>query len=51
MAEYQSSTTKQWYVVHTRTGEESVFVLRLQETCCGRESSLFALPVDAHMYS
>ncbi len=31
MAEFQSSTTKQWYVVHTRTGEESVFVLRLQE--------------------
>jgi transcriptional antiterminator NusG len=31
MAEFPSTTTKQWYVVHTRTGEENIFVLRLQE--------------------
>jgi transcriptional antiterminator NusG len=31
MAEFQSSTIKQWYVVHTRTGEENAFVLRLQD--------------------
>jgi len=27
----QTGTTKQWYVVHTRTGEENAVVLRLQE--------------------
>lgn len=27
----QSSTTKQWFVVHTRTGEENMFVLRLKD--------------------
>lgn len=31
MSDSQSNTTKQWYVVHTRTGEESAFVLRLQD--------------------
>ncbi|MFT3741876.1 MAG: transcription termination/antitermination protein NusG [Gammaproteobacteria bacterium] len=31
MSEIQTDTTKQWYVVHTRTGEERSVVLRLQE--------------------
>jgi len=31
MAEFPSSTTQQWYVVHTRTGEENAFVLRLKD--------------------
>jgi transcriptional antiterminator NusG len=31
MPDLQSSTTKQWYVVHTRTGEENSVVLRLQD--------------------
>lgn len=31
MSDLQSSTTKQWYVVHTRTGEENSVVLRLQD--------------------
>jgi transcription termination/antitermination protein NusG len=31
MPELQNSTTKQWYVVHTRTGEENAVVLRLQD--------------------
>lgn len=31
MADLESSTTKQWFVVHTRTGEENSVVLRLQE--------------------
>ncbi len=31
MSDLKSDTTKQWYVVHTRTGEENSVVLRLQE--------------------
>ncbi len=31
MADLESSTTRQWFVVHTRTGEENSVVLRLQE--------------------
>jgi transcriptional antiterminator NusG len=31
MADLQTSTTKQWYVVHTRTGKENSVVLRLQD--------------------
>lgn len=31
MSELKTSSTKQWFVVHTRTGEENAFVLRLQD--------------------
>jgi transcriptional antiterminator NusG len=31
MSELETSETKQWYVVHTRTGEEASVVLRLQD--------------------
>lgn len=31
MFDLESNTSKQWYVVHTRTGEENSVVLRLQE--------------------
>ncbi|HVV69477.1 MAG TPA: transcription termination/antitermination protein NusG [Gammaproteobacteria bacterium] len=31
MSDLESSSTKQWYVVHTRTGEENAVVLRLQD--------------------
>lgn len=31
MGDFQSSTTRQWYVIHTRTGEENAVVMRLRD--------------------